>query len=355
MSREALRERVARRKRELGSRLVVLGHHYQSDDVASLADFVGDSLKLSQQAAALAGVEYVVFCGVHFMAESADVLSPGATVVLPHASAGCAMADMAEDEAVSRAIAEVASAGGGRAVPITYVNSTAAVKAATARAGGACCTSSNVRNVFAWALAPAGQGGAGADKIFAIPDENLGLNTAVAMGFGPADCVVYDPRQAYGGLDVEQIRAARFILWRGHCYVHQRFTADHVRAARQHRPGVRVMAHPECPREVVALADEAGSTEQIIRAVANSPDVRDWAIATESNLVNRLAKQHPDKCIRTLGDADALCIQMGRVDLPHLLWALDSIADGKPANVVHVPQAIADDARTALERMIAIP
>jgi len=353
-SRERLRERIARRKGELGSRLVVLGHHYQNDDVIAFSDFVGDSLKLSRQATSLAGVQSIVFCGVHFMAESANVLSPGATVVLPHALAGCAMADMAEDSAVATAIAEVTAAGGERVVPVTYVNSTAAVKAATGRAGGACCTSSNVRNVLAWALAPVAVGGAGGDKIFAIPDQNLGLNTAVAMGFAPSDCVVYDPLQPRGGLDVEQIRAARFILWRGHCYVHQQFTPDQIRAVRQRRPGVRVMVHPECPREVVALADDAGSTERIIRAVDESPAIRDWAIGTESNLVNRLANRHADKHIHTLGDEPALCAQMGYVDLPHLLWSLDALATGAPVHVIRVPQTIADDARVALERMIAI-
>jgi len=353
-TREQLQERIAQRKRELGSQLVILGHHYQSDDVIAFADFVGDSLKLSQQAASLKDVRYIVFCGVHFMAESANILSPAATVLLPHPAAGCAMADLADDTDVATAIDDLAADTAARVVPITYVNSTAAVKAATARAGGACCTSSNVRNVFAWALAPTGQGGAAADKILAIPDQNLGINTAVAMGFTPDDCVVYDPRLAHGGLTADQIRTARFILWKGHCYVHQRFTPEHIHAARQQRPSVRVMVHPECPRETVALADAAGSTEQIIRAVAESPDVRDWAIGTESNLVNRLAARHRDKRIRTLGDAPALCVQMARIDLPRLLWTLDTLATGQPNNTVRVPENIAADARLALERMIAI-
>jgi len=358
LPREQLQERIALRKRELGSQLVILGHHYQCDDVIAFADFVGDSLKLSQQAAALTGVRHVVFCGVHFMAESADILSRGATVVLPHTQAGCSMADMADDDAVATAIdAITAAAGGARVAPITYVNSSAAVKAATGRAGGACCTSSNVRNVFAWALTPADQGGAGAEKILAIPDQNLGLNTAVAMGFNESDCVVYDPRRDHGGLTAEQVRAARFILWQGFCYVHQRFTPAHVHTVRQRRPDIRVMVHPECPREVVALADDAGSTEQIIRAVDESPNVPAWAIGTESNLVNRLAARHPDKHIRTLGDAAALCIQMGRIDLPHLLWTLDTLAadnDDAPINAVRVAKDVAADARVALERMIAI-
>jgi len=357
LSREQLQDRIAQRKRELGSQLVILGHHYQCDDVIAFADFVGDSLKLSQQAASLTGVRFVVFCGVHFMAESANILSPSATVALPNPAAGCAMADLADDTDLAAAIDDLSAVTGARVVPITYVNSTAAVKAVTARAGGACCTSSNVRNVFAWALTPANQGGAGADKILAVPDRNLGINTAVAMGFAPADCVVYDPRREHGGLGVEQIRAARFLLWKGHCYVHQRFTTDQIHAARQQRPGVRVMVHPECPRDVVALADDAGSTEQIIRAVNESADVHDWAIGTESNLVNRLAARHPAKRIHTLGDAPALCAQMGQIDLPHLLWTLDSLAaagNDDPPHTVRVPTTTADAARLALERMIAI-
>jgi len=351
-----LMEQIARRKGELGSSLVILGHHYQSDDVIHFADFVGDSLRLSQEAALLKGVQYVVFCGVHFMAESADILSHGrTTVVLPHYMAGCGMAEMADDDAVALAIEEISNAAAGaRVVPVTYVNSTAVVKAATARAGGACCTSSNVRNVFTWALNPTDKGGAGADKILAIPDQHLGLNTAIAMGYSADDCVVYDPRLHHGGLTDEQIKAAKFILWRGQCYVHQQFKAAHVHAVRERHPGIRVIVHPECPHEVVKLADASGSTEQIIQAVDNTPEVEAWAIGTESNLVNRLAKRHVEKYIRTLGDNPALCIQMGRIDLPHLLWALDNIVQGTPVNTVRVPEDIAADARVALERMIRI-
>ena len=350
-----LMARIAERKRQLGPSLVILGHHYQNDDVIQFSDFVGDSLKLSQQAAGVSGAKYIVFCGVHFMAESADILCRGrATVLLPHMMAGCGMADMAEDDAVALAMDEVTHQAAAKVVPITYVNSTAAVKALTARYGGACCTSSNVRNVFAWALAPADQGGARADKVFAIPDQHLGLNTALAMGFAAEDCVVYDPRLNMGGLTAQQVRAAKFLLWKGQCYVHQRFRVEQVQRVRQRRPGIRVIVHPECPHEVVAAADASGSTEQIIQAVTAAPAGSSWAIGTESNLVNRLAKRFTDKYITTLSDTAALCIQMARIDLVHLLHVLDNLAAGRIVNPVHVEESTAQLARTALERMIAI-
>ena len=351
-----IHSRIAARKAELGPALCILGHHYQSDDVIQYADFVGDSLKLSQQAASRSDARFIVFCGVHFMAESADILSRGrAAVILPHMMAGCGMADLAEDDAVALAIDELRQrSGGAKVVPITYVNSTAAIKALTARAGGACCTSSNVRNVCAWAFAPAEQGGAAADKILAVPDQHLGMNTALAMGLGLDECVLYDPKLYHGGLTEADVQRAKFILWKGQCYVHQRFTPRQVQAVRERLPGIRVMVHPECPREVVALADENGSTEQIIRTVTASPPGSAWAIGTESNLVNRLAKRLPDRFIRTLGDTAALCIQMARIDPIHLLWALDHLAQGKIVNQVKVAPGIASDARIALERMIAI-
>ena len=358
-----IHSRIAARKLQLGPALCILGHHYQSDEVIQYADFVGDSLKLSQQAAGRSDARFIVFCGVHFMAESADILSQGrAAVILPHMMAGCGMADMAEDDAVALAIDELRQlSGGAKVVPITYVNSTAAIKALTARAGGACCTSSNVRNVCAWAFAPAEQGGlaasslrAAADKILAVPDRHLAMNTALAMGYALDQCVLYDPKLYHGGLEEADVRRARFILWKGQCYVHQRFTPKQIQDVREAHPGIRVMVHPECPREVVALADATGSTEQIIRAVTASPPGSAWAIGTESNLVNRLAKRMPDRFIRTLGDAAALCIQMARIDPVHLLWVLDHLAEGKIVNQVKVPAHVAADALLALERMIAI-
>ena len=355
LSEGELTDRAARRKQELGSSLVILGHHYQRDAVVELADFVGDSLKLSQIAATQRSARYIVFCGVHFMAESADILaSPDQCVLLPHMMATCSMAEMAEDAALEAALEELSDLTDARIVPITYVNSTAAAKAITARAGGACCTSSNVRNVFDWALTPAAKGGGGADKVFAVPDQNLGRNTAVAMGYNLEDCVVYDQSLPNGGLTKSQIDAARFVLWKGHCYVHARFTPEHVRQVRDKHPGIRVIVHPECPCEVVQLADASGSTEQIIQAVDSGPRDQAWAIGTESNLVRRLAKRRPGQVIRELSDTPSLCRQMGRIDLPHLLWVLDELAEGRVVNRVSVDKATAADARVALERMIGI-
>ena len=353
---QELEARVRALKTRFGKTLCILGHHYQSDDVVQFADFVGDSLKLSQQAALRPDARFIVFCGVHFMAESADILAAtGQTVCLPNALALCAMADMADDAAVATAIEELAPlAGPGRIVPITYVNSSAATKAVTARAGGACCTSSNAVNVFAWALKSVSEGGAGGDKIFAIPDQHLGRNCAVAMGCSLDDCAVYDPSLPAGGLSRDDVRRARFILWKGQCYVHQVFRPADIEAARAADSDVTVIVHPECPFEVVRLADAAGSTEQIIRAVSSGPPGGKWAVGTEANLVRRLARRHPDRTVRVLGNRQAHCVQMARITLAHLLWVLDGIDAGKPVNVVSVPPEIAQDARTALERMIAI-
>ena len=349
-----LANRVAARKAQLGKDLCILGHHYQRDEIVQFADFVGDSLKLSQQAAACEA-KYIVFCGVHFMAESADILSsPAKTVILPNVQAGCAMADMADEAAVATAMEELADLTNAKVVPVTYVNSTAAVKALTARAGGACCTSSNVRNVFEWALRGAKDGGAGAEKIFAIPDEHLGRNTAVTMGYSLDQCAVYDPSKPHGGLTRDDLTRAAFILWKGQCYVHQVFTPQDILAVRASRPGIRVIVHPECPYEVVRLADAAGSTEQIIQAVAAAEPRSAWAIGTESNLVNRLARRHGDRFIRLLSDREAHCTQMARIQLPFLLWVLDNLARGKVINQVRVDASTAADARTALQRMISI-
>ena len=348
-------DRIAERKAQLGSSLCILGHHYQRDEVIQFADFTGDSLKLSQLAAEQADAKAIVFCGVHFMAESADILSADEQVVcLPNLQAGCAMADMADETDVAAALDEVRELTGATVVPVSYVNSTAAIKARTARGGGACCTSSNVRNVFEWALRSEADGGAGAEKIFCIPDQHLGRNTAVAMGYSLDDCAVYDPHQPRGGLTADDAKRATFLLWQGHCYVHQLFTVEHVAAARQQMPEATVIVHPECPYEVVSLADASGSTEQIIRAVAAGEPGSRWAVGTERNLVHRLAQRHADRTIRVLGSAPAGCVQMARIDLPHLLWTLDHLAEGNIVNQVTVPPDIAADARIALQRMIDI-
>lgn len=355
MTADQLARGIADRKKQLGSGLCILGHHYQRDNVIRFADFTGDSLKLSQLAASQTEARYIVFCGVHFMAESADILSGDEQIVcLPNMRAGCAMADMADDQAVAAAIDEIGAISNEPVIPVSYVNSTAAIKASTGQAGGACCTSSNVRNVFAWALAPRADGGAGGSKVLAIPDEHLARNTAFAMGCEPEALAVYDPALPGGGLSARDVAAATFILWKGYCYVHQLFTADHVRTVRREHPGITVIVHPECPREVVALADASGSTEQIIRAVAAGPPGSQWAVGTESNLVTRLARRHSDRFIRVLSDAPAICAQMARIDLRHLCWVLDNIAEGRIVNQVSVDSDVAADARLALQRMIDI-
>ena len=355
MTDEDLAARIAQRKQQFGPSLCILGHHYQRDEVIRFADFTGDSLKLSQLAASQGEARYIVFCGVHFMAESAAILSADEQIVcLPNMRAGCQMADMADDEAVAAAIIEVAEMSDEPVIPVSYVNSTAAIKALTARAGGACCTSSNVRNVFDWALAPRAEGGGGGKRILVVPDQHLGRNTAFAMGYAPEATAVYDPALPGGGLTGQDVARATFILWKGHCYVHQFFTADHVRAVRRRHPGITVIVHPECPREVVALADASGSTEQIIRAVAAGPAGSQWAIGTESNLVNRLARRHGESFIRILADDPAICAQMARIDLRHLLWVLDNLSRGRLVNQVAVPPEVAEDAALALQRMIDI-
>ena len=355
MTSDDLAERIVEHKKRLGGALCILGHHYQRDEVIRFADLTGDSLKLSQLAASQTEARHIVFCGVHFMAESADILSgDDQIVILPNMRAGCPMADMADAEGVAAAIGEIARMSDGAVIPISYVNSPAAVKALTGRAGGACCTSSNVRNVFDWALAPRARGGGGARRILAVPDRHLAENTALAMGCGPHETALYDPALPDGGLTKDDVEAATFILWNGHCYVHQLFTADHVRAVRAEHPDITVIVHPECPREVVALADASGSTEQIIRAVAAGASGSKWAVGTESNLVNRLAQRHEDRFVRTLSDAPANCGQMARIDQRHLLWVLDNLADRRPVNQVAVASDVAADALSALQRMIDI-
>jgi len=350
-----LQRRIADRKRQLASRLCILGHHYQRDEVIQFANFTGDSLKLSQLAAGQRDAEFIVFCGVHFMAESADIVSSEhQQVILPNLLAGCAMAEMADAQDVAAAIEEISDLTDAAVVPISYVNSTAEIKALTARAGGACCPSSNVRNVFAWALRPAGRGGAGAGKIFCIPDQHLGRNTAIAMGYDEQACCVYDPHLPNGGLTGADIEAATFVLWKGHCYVHQFFRPEHVRAVRRDCGDIQVIVHPECPREVVELADASGSTAQIITAIDGAKPGSRWAVGTESNLVNRLARRHGDMFICVLNRGAATCTQMCRIDLPHLLWVLDSIAAGSVVNRITVPPEIIADARVALQRMIDI-
>ncbi len=338
-------------KDKLGERLFVLGHHYQREEVIQFADVTGDSFKLAQRAAARPEAEHIVFCGVHFMAESADILTtPDQTVVLPDLAAGCSMADMADIEQVEQAWEVLEEAGlAERTVPVTYMNSTAAIKAFTGRHGGTVCTSSNARRALEWAFE---QG----DRVLFLPDQHLGRNTAVLeLGLGLDDCVVYSPHRAHGGLDAEQMRTSKMLLWQGHCSVHGRFSADTVDEVRERIPGVNVLVHPECRHDVVTKADLVGSTEFIIRTVDAAPAGSAWAIGTELNLVKRLALRHPDKTVVFLDRTVCFCSTMNRIDLPHLVWALEALVDGRVVNPIRVDPDVAHWARVALERMLALP
>ncbi|MEA1951009.1 MAG: quinolinate synthase NadA [Planctomycetota bacterium] len=352
MDPQDISRRIAAHKDKFGRRLCILGHHYQRDAIIRHADFAGDSLKLSQMAAAEKKAQYIVFCGVHFMAESAEILSaPDQTVILPNMRAGCPMAEMAESSDIQAAMDEITMLTTAKVIPLTYVNSTAAAKAVTGRLGGACCTSGNAKQAFSWALDPAA---GGADKLLMMPDQHLGRNTALALGYTEDSCAIYDPALPDGGLQAEDIRRATFLLWKGHCYVHQQFNAEHVRAVRADDPKTIVMVHPECPREVVALADKAGSTEQIIQAVRDGKPGSRWAIGTENHLVRRLAHKYPDRTIECLSPQKPQCLQMRQIDPAHLLWSLDCLADGRPVNIVTVADQLADGARLALRRMLDI-
>ncbi|QKE84525.1 quinolinate synthase NadA [Arthrobacter sp. NEB 688] len=347
-------ERARAARAALGDRLFVLGHHYQRDEVIEFADVTGDSFKLAKEAAARPDAEFVVFCGVHFMAESADILTSDAqTVVLPDLAAGCSMADMAALDQVQECWDELVAAGvADRTVPVTYMNSSAAIKAFTGREGGTVCTSSNARTALTWALEQAGEGG----KVLFLPDQHLGRNTYVRDLGGRLDgCVVWDPHRPMGGLTPEQLRDATMILWRGHCSVHGRFSVEAVEAARREVPAVRVIVHPECRHEVVELADEVGSTEKIIRTIAAAPAGTAWAVGTELNLVRRLAAQFPEQRILFLEKNVCYCSTMNRIDLPHLVWALESLVDGRVVNPIRVDPEVAHWAKVALDRMLALP
>ena len=338
-------------KEMLGERLFLLGHHYQREEVIQFADVTGDSFKLAQRAAARPEAEHIVFCGVHFMAESADILTTSdQTVVLPDLAAGCSMADMADIEQVEQAWEVLEEAGlADRTVPVTYMNSTAAIKAFTGRHGGTVCTSSNARRALEWAFE---QG----DRVLFLPDQHLGRNTAVLeLGLGLNDCVVYSPHRDHGGLDAERMRTSKMLLWQGHCSVHGRFSADTVDEVRERIPGVNVLVHPECRHEVVTKADLVGSTEFIIRTVDAAPAGSAWAIGTELNLVKRLALRHPDKTVVFLDRTVCFCSTMNRIDLPHLVWALEALVDGRVVNPIRVDPDVAHWARVALERMLALP
>jgi quinolinate synthase len=344
-------ERARAAKAALGNRVFVLGHHYQRDEVIQFADVTGDSFKLAREAAAQPEASYVVFCGVHFMAESADILTAASQqVVLPDLAAGCSMADMASAEQVAEAWDVLTDAGvADLTVPVSYMNSSAAIKAFTGRHGGTICTSSNAETALRWAL----QKG---EKVLFLPDQHLGRNTAVLkLGLSLDDCVVYDPRRPGGGLTTEQLRDATMILWKGHCSVHGRFSRECGDDVRARVPGVTVLVHPECTHEVVTAADLVGSTEFIIRTIEAAPAGSAWAIGTELNLVSRLAKAHPDKTIVFLDKTVCFCSTMNRIDLPHLVWALESLVDGRVVNRIDVDAETAHWAKVALDQMLALP
>ena len=354
-SAEELAERIAAAKAALGPRVLVLGHHYQRDEVMRWADARGDSFGLSRIAAERRDAEFVVFCGVHFMAESADILTGDhQQVVLPDLNAGCSMADMADLDSVEEAwdcLAEVTDVE--RIVPITYMNSAADLKAFVGRHGGAVCTSSNAGAVLSWALGRRAPGGGG-DKVLFFPDQHLGRNTGFDLGFGPDDMAVWDPRLERGGLDEAAVKGSTLLLWKGHCSVHQRFRPEHVAAFRAANPEGLVFVHPECAHDVVELADVVGSTDRIIRAVTEAPSGAEIGVATEIHLVKRLADEHPDKTVASLDPIVCPCSTMFRIDAAHLCWVLESLCDGVVVNRITVDPETATWARMALERMLAI-
>jgi len=343
-------DRARAARKALGSRVLVLGHHYQRNEVIEFADITGDSFKLAQEAAKASNVENIIFCGVHFMAESADILtSDKQKVILPDLAAGCSMADMATANQVTKCWEELASIGVAKEViPVTYMNSSAAIKSFTGEHGGTICTSSNAESAMKWAFT---QG----SKILFLPDQHLGRNTAVlSLGLSLEDCVLWNPWKPMGGLTEEEIKKAKVILWRGHCSVHGRFSIDSVNEIRTRVPGVQILVHPECTHEVVQAADRVGSTEKIIKIVEQSPAGSKWAIGTELNLVQRISQNNPDKEIYFLDKDICYCSTMNRIDLPHLVWAMESLVSGRVVNQIRVAPEVAKYSKLALERMLAL-
>lgn len=341
-------------KEALGSKVFVLGHHYQRDEVIQFADVTGDSFKLARDAAARPEAEYIVFCGVHFMAESADILTaPEQKVILPDLAAGCSMADMARLAQVEDAWDAMVDAGiADVVVPVTYMNSSADIKAFCGKHGGAVCTSSNADVALEWAFQQKGPD----SKVLFLPDQHLGRNTAVLkMGYTLDDCVVWNPFKPNGGLTAEELKQAKVILWKGHCSVHGRFSEEVVDELREKIPGVNILVHPECKHEVVLKADLVGSTEFIIKTIEAAPAGSSWAIGTELNLVKRLASEHPDKNISFLDKTVCYCSTMNRIDLPHFVWAMESLAAGKEVNVIEVDPETERWAKLALQRMLDLP
>ena len=351
MSPEELDQRITRARAKLGKKLVILGHHYQRDEVIKFADFTGDSFKLSQLAAAQTNAEYVLFCGVHFMAESADILTPESVrVMLPNIAAGCSMADMADPDDVYAAWDEIneALAGESTVIPVTYMNSTASLKSFVGERNGIVCTSSNAGKTFNWAFERG-------DKILFFPDQHLGRNTGYQMGIPLDEMVLWNWRMPHGGLAPEQIRKAKVILWQGHCSTHQRFSVEQIEKARREHPGVNVIVHPETRWEVVQAADSWGSTEVIIKAVTEAPAGSVWAVGTEINLVNRLAKANPEKTVFCLDPVVCPCSTMYRIHPAYLAWVLEGLLQGHVVNEIKVDTETRKWSLVALERMLALP
>jgi quinolinate synthase len=355
LSDEEMDRRIAAAKRRLGRRLVILGHHYQRDEVIKFADYTGDSYKLAQQVSRHPGAEFIVFCGVHFMAESADVLSaPHQRVILPDLSAGCSMADMAEPEQLEQCWSDLEAILGDRpplqtrVVPVTYINSSAAIKAFCGEHRGVVCTSSNAAATLKWAWDRG-------EKVLFLPDQHLGRNTAYKLGVPLDAMVVWDPNEIVGGLDPDVVKGARIILWKGHCSVHTRFTVRQIENIRAQHPGVRVIVHPEVPWDVVQAADDSGSTEYIIRTIKQSPAGSTWAVGTEIHLVSRLAREvAPERIVFSLDQFGCLCSTMFRVSPNHLLWVLEGLVEGVVHNRIVVPDDRKHWTKVALDRMLSI-
>ena len=344
-------DRAIAARKALGDKVMILGHHYQRDEVIAFADITGDSFKLAKAAAENQSAEFVIFCGVHFMAESADILTAAhQKVILPDLAAGCSMADMATASQVNDAWKVFHALGiAKKTIPVTYMNSSAAIKSFTGENGGTVCTSSNAERAMRWALE---QG----EKVFFLPDQHLGRNTAVSkLGLDLTDCVLWNPWRPRGGLTDSEILNAKVILWRGHCSVHGRFSVENVNDMRSKFPGISILVHPECQYEVVTASDLVGSTEMIIKTIEAAPPGSKWAIGTELNLVKRLATAHPDKEIHFLDKTICYCSTMNRIDLPHLLWAMESLVKNQIVNVISVDPITAKYAKLALDRMLALP
>ena len=350
MSPEETRQRLTVARKKLGDELLILGHHYQRDEIIEWADVRGDSFKLSQQAAEAKDAKFIIFCGVHFMAESADILtSDDQVVILPNMSAGCSMADMANSGQVDACWEDLAEATDtSKVVPITYVNSTAALKSFVGKNGGSACTSSNAYRIVKWALDRG-------EKLLFFPDQHLGRNTAVQLGLDPEkEMLLWDPNKPFGGVTPEEVKAKRVLLWKGHCSVHARFQVSQIVKAREQFPGVQVIVHPECSLDVVRSADLNGSTEVIIKTIRESAPGTSWAVGTEINLVNRLAHEMPDRKIFCLDPVVCPCSTMYRIHPHYLLWVMEGLIEGDIRNQVKVPAEIAANARISLERMLTI-